>query len=75
LVEQRADIGRWHRRQLLGPEQHQPQARAVAIVRIRVARFSKRSDRLFALAEPLANFSEREPGRGEAGREFGRLQQ
>ena len=47
----------------------------MAIVRIRVARFSKRRDRLFALAEPLANFTEREPGRGEAGRKLGRLQQ
>ena len=41
----------------------------------RVARFAKRRDRRLALAEPLANFSEREPGRGKAGRKIGGLQQ
>ena len=45
------------------------------VVWIRDLRFSKRRDRRFALAEPFANFSERELGRGKAGREFGRLQQ
>jgi hypothetical protein len=75
LIEQRAHIGRRHRRQWLGAEQHQPQARAMPVVGIRHLRFSKRRDRRFALAEPFANVCEREPGRGKAGRKFGRLQQ
>ena len=45
------------------------------IVGIGVARLPERRDRRIALAELLANFAEREPGRGKAGREFDRLQQ
>ena len=38
-------------------------------------RLAKRRDRRVALAELLADFAEREPGRGEVRRELGRLQQ
>ena len=37
--------------------------------------FAKRRDRRLALAELFANFAEREPGRGKAGRQLDRLQQ
>ncbi len=37
--------------------------------------FAKRRDRRVALAELFADFAEREPGGGEAGRKLGRLQQ
>ena len=49
--------------------------RAVAVVGIGDARFAKRRDRRVALAELLANFAEREPGGGKAGRELDGLQQ
>ncbi len=45
------------------------------VVGIGLSRFAKRRDRRIALAEPFANFPEREPGGGKAGRELGRLQQ
>ena len=47
----------------------------MAVLGIGVSRFAKRRDRRLALAELFADFAEREPGRGKAGREFGRLQQ
>ena len=75
LIEQRPHIGRRHAGQLLGAEPHQPQAGAVAVVRVGVARPAKRRDRRIALAELFANLAEREPGRGKARREFDRLQQ
>ena len=45
------------------------------VVGIGSQRLAKRRDGRIAFAEPLADFAEREPGRGKAGREFGRLQQ
>ena len=51
------------------------QAGAVAIVGIGRARLAERRDRGLALAELLADFAEREPGRGKIRRELGRLQQ
>ena len=75
LIEQRAHIGRRHVGQLLGAQQHQPQAGAVAVLGIGCSRFAKRRDRRIALAELFANFAQREPGRGKAGREFGGLRQ
>ena len=75
LIEQRPHIGRRHRRQRFGAEQHQPQAGAMAVVGIGHLRLAKRRDRRVALAELFADFAEREPGRGKAGRELDRLQQ
>ena len=45
------------------------------VVGIGGARLPEGRDRRIALAELFADFAEREPGRGKAGREFGRLQQ
>ena len=47
----------------------------MAVLGVGVARFPERRDRRIALAELLADFAEREPGGGKAGRKFGRLQQ
>jgi hypothetical protein len=59
----------------LGLEQNQPQPRTVAVLRVGDLRFPKRLDRGVALAELFADFRQGEPGRGEAGRKLGRLQQ
>ena len=45
------------------------------VLGIGFSRFPERRDRRIALAEPFANFAQREPGGGEAGRKFDRLQQ
>ena len=45
------------------------------VVGIGSQRLAKRRNGRIAFAEPFADFAEREPGRGKAGREFGRLQQ
>ena len=47
----------------------------MAVLGIGLPRLAKRRDRRIALAELFADFAEREPGRGKAGRELGRLQQ
>ena len=47
----------------------------MAIVGIGGVRLAKRRDRRIALAELLADFAEREPGRGEIRRQLDRLQQ
>ena len=75
LIEQRLHIGLRHLGQGLGAEPHQVQAGAVAIVGIGGARLAKRLDRRVALAELLADFAEREPGRGEIRRELDGLHQ
>ena len=75
LIEQRAHIGRWHRRQFLGAEQHQPQARAMPIVGVGAPGFPERLDRLIVFAELLADFPEREPGGGKTWRKLGGLRQ
>ena len=49
------------------------QAGAVLVVRVGLARFPEGGDGLVALAELLADFAEREPGRGEIRRELERL--
>ncbi len=56
LIEQRAHIGRGHVRQLLGPEQHQSQARAVPVLGIGVARLSEGRNRRVPLAELFTDF-------------------
>ncbi len=75
LIEQRAHIGRRHRRQLFGAEPHQPKARAVPVVGIGVARFAEGRDRGGAFAELSTDFSKRKPRGGKAGCEIGRLNQ
>ncbi len=47
----------------------------MSVLRVGRDGFAKRRDRHLALAELFANFAEREPGRGKAGREIDRLQQ
>ena len=47
----------------------------MAIFGVRHLRPAKGRDRRLALAELFANFAERKPGGGKAGRQFGRLQQ
>ena len=51
------------------------QPRAVVILGIGVARFLERGNRAVAIAEPVADGAEREPGRGEARRQLDRLRQ
>ncbi len=75
LVEQRLHIAPRHLGQWRGAEPHQPDGRAVAIVGIGRARFTECRDRRGALAELLADFAEREPGRGKVRRDFDRLLQ
>ena len=76
LVEQHLHIGLRHAGQWLGAEPHQAQTGAVPVQRIGGAGFMERGHRGFALAELLADFAEREPGRGEFRRELnGLLQQ
>src|SRR3954469_8570574 len=75
LIEQRPHIGRRHGGELLGAQQHQPQACAVPVVGIGHLRFPKRRDRRSVLAELFANFAERKPGGGKRWGKLGRLQQ
>jgi hypothetical protein len=76
LVEQPADIGVGHRRRgLAGAEPGQLQPRAVVILGIGVAGMPKAAMAPLAVAEPVADGAEREPGRGEARRKLDGLRQ
>ena len=76
LVEQPAHIGLGHRRSgFAGAEPGELQPRAVIILRIRVARPLESGDGAGAVAEPVADGAEREPGGGEVRRQLDRLRQ
>ena len=67
LVEQPAQIGLGHRRRgFAGAEPRQLQARPVIVLRIGVAGLREGSHRAVAVAEPVADGAEREPGGGKA---------
>ena len=76
LVEQPAHITFAHRRRrLAGSEPGELQPRAVIILRVGVAGALERRDRAVAVAKPVADGAEREPGGGEARRQLHRLRQ
>ena len=73
MVEQRAHIRLRHVRHVGGAKPHQANQRAMPVFRVGVARLAIGGDGALAVAELLADFAEREPGRGIAGHEFQRL--
>ena len=76
LVEQPAHIGLGHgRSDVAGTKARELQPRAVIILRIRVARPLESGDGAGAVAEPIADGAEREPGGGEVRRQLDRLRQ
>ena len=72
LVEQRAHIAGRHRRGLAG-QPRQLHGGTVAILRFGGQRPPERIDRRLVVAEARLDLTEREPGRGEAGRDLDRL--
>ena len=76
LIEQRLHIGLRHARHRLCAEPHQIAGWRHGDRRDQLApRLAKGRDRRIMLAELLADFAEREPGRSKVRREFGGLQQ
>ena len=69
MIEQRRHIGRPHAGEIGGAEPHQAQPGAVAIAGIGALRGAERGDGALAVAEQFADFAQREPCRGKAGRE------
>ena len=76
LVEQPADVRFAHRRGgVAAPEPGKLQPGAVIIVRVGVAGLFECRDSAGAVAEPVADGAEREPGGGESRREFDGLRE
>ncbi len=74
LVEQPAHIGFGHRRSgFAGAEPRQLQPRAVVVRGVGIAGLPERRDRAVAVAEPVADGAEREPGGRELRRKLHRL--
>ena len=70
LVEQPAHVGFAHRRRgVAGAEPGELEPRAVIILGVRVAGLLERGNGAGAIAEPVADGAEREPGGGESGRQ------